>query len=554
MTDAHRAGASPASLHQPTEHSAHLPGGAAVSYRAWLSTRKAGKAFLVFDCGVERADQFAQLARSQGFDDVSVLAWDWLVCDAARSGLHPARSCTMAVREIDVVARHLVETHSIPWEGVVVVASGAAAVAVAAWVHDFARPVRAMVLLAPAFGLKSFPPGSPSGFGSLLLSRGCRKAFLYLSERLIADAAAIRAPALVLTAKHDSTAGLVLQRRFFERLGSSVKSIKVFPGTGRDLVQTGWQEALDEVRRFSLEVFGAEAARAPLLDADRRGYTRDEYERVTRPLTPLSPGWAYYTATRALFRTLALVSPGFRLGWRTGFDSGEMLDYVYENRARGDPLLGRWIDRLFLNHPNWESCRRRKQLTEKFLRAAVERVRQSGRTVRIVDIAAGPGRYVLEAIRTLPAGEVSALLRDNTEANLEAGRRLAEQMGLKNVVFELGDAFDEASLAAMRPPPNVAVSCGIYQLFSENQMVLRSLRGLAAALSEDGWLVYTCLPWDPKVEMIARTLINRNRAPSAIRRRTQEELDELVRAAGFEKIDMEIDEFGISSVSLARKR
>jgi hypothetical protein len=36
-----------------------------------------------------------------------------------------------------------------------------------------------------------------------------------------------------------------------------------------------------------------------------------------------------------------------------------------------------------------------------------------------------------------------------------------------------------------------------------------------------------------------------------MRRRTQQEMDDLVRAAGFRKLDMEIDDYGIFTVSLA---
>jgi hypothetical protein len=39
-----------------------------------------------------------------------------------------------------------------------------------------------------------------------------------------------------------------------------------------------------------------------------------------------------------------------------------------------------------------------------------------------------------------------------------------------------------------------------------------------------------------------------------MRRRTQGEMDELVHMAGFEKMAMEIDEWGIFTVSLARKK
>jgi hypothetical protein len=38
-----------------------------------------------------------------------------------------------------------------------------------------------------------------------------------------------------------------------------------------------------------------------------------------------------------------------------------------------------------------------------------------------------------------------------------------------------------------------------------------------------------------------------------MRRRTQAEMDQLVRAAGFRKLSMEIDRWGIFTVSLAQK-
>jgi hypothetical protein len=84
-------------------------------------------------------------------------------------------------------------------------------------------------------------------------------------------------------------------------------------------------------------------------------------------------------------------------------------------------------------------------------------------------------------------------------------------------------------------------------------MVLRSLGGLARAMCNGGYLIHTGQPWHPQLEMIGRTLVNRDGRAAVMRRRTQEELDELVRTAGFEKIAMEIDEFGIFTASLAEK-
>jgi hypothetical protein len=54
--------------------------------------------------------------------------------------------------------------------------------------------------------------------------------------------------------------------------------------------------------------------------------------------------------------------------------------------------------------------------------------------------------------------------------------------------------------------------------------------------------------------MIARALTShRDGVAWVMRRRTQAEMDQLVREAGFEKIAQRIDEWGIFSVSLARR-
>src|SRR5207247_7099362 len=103
-------------------------------------------------------------------------------------------------------------------------------------------------------------------------------------------------------------------------------------------------------------------------------------------------GWAY-RLQRLSMNTIGRLSRGVRLGWRTGFDSGQTLDYVYENRPRGAMLLGRWIDRAYLNSIGWRGIRQRRQNLEALLRKAIRLSDEEGRTVRLFDIAAGPGRY-----------------------------------------------------------------------------------------------------------------------------------------------------------------
>ena len=190
---------------------------------------------------------------------------------------------------------------------------------------------------------------------------------------------------------------------------------------------------------------------------------------------------------------------------------------------------------------------------EKLLQEAIARIQAEGQPVRLVDIAAGPGRYILETLKSLGRRRSLGLAPRQRGSQSRAGRKIAEELGLKNVTFQLGDAFDADSLAAIQPPPNLAVVSGLYELFPENELVRRSLRGLARAVQPGGYLVYTGQPWHPQVEMIARVLINREGQPWIMRRRTQGEMDDLVREAGFKKIAQEIDPWGIFTVSLARR-
>jgi hypothetical protein len=97
------------------------------------------------------------------------------------------------------------------------------------------------------------------------------------------------------------------------------------------------------------------------------------------------------------------------------------------------------------------------------------------------------------------------------------------------------------------------VVSGLYELFPDNEPVLRSLQGLADAMEPGGHLLYTNQPWHPQVEFIARTLTNREGRPWIMRRRTQSEMDELVQVAGFEKLCQEVDSWGMFTVSVARR-
>jgi len=229
--------------------------------------------------------------------------------------------------------------------------------------------------------------------------------------------------------------------------------------------------------------------------------------------------------------------------------------YVYRNQPSGTSALGKMIDQNYLNSIGWRGIRQRKLNVEEVLRLAMSQLRNQGKPVRIVDIAAGHGRYILESLQGVDPLPESILLRDYSDINVRDGSALIEQKGLGHIArFIKADAFDRNDLAALDPKPTLAVVSGLYELFASNQMVGDSLAGLAAAVEPGGYLVYTGQPWHPQLELIARALTSHREGQAwVMRRRSQSEMDQLVEAAGFRKITQRVDEWGIFTVSLAQR-
>jgi hypothetical protein len=267
--------------------------------------------------------------------------------------------------------------------------------------------------------------------------------------RLVADAGAITVPTLMLATDSDWVVRVREQRQFFDRLSSPIKRWEVLPGFYHSIFhEKGRAVVIDKVRAFVVDRFAGPPAVVSLLDADKRGYTKAEYDCLRKP------GGFRFTLTRWAMQTVGRLSEGIRLGWRAGFDSGRTLDYVYENRPRGLTPVGRWIDRSYLNSIGWRGIRQRRIHLGQLLRQTIEQTHAAGAPIRLLDIASGPGRYLLETIHQLRHLPITALLRDYQQENLAAARRLAEELGLQGVTIAHGDAFDRAALAAIRPRPN----------------------------------------------------------------------------------------------------
>jgi alpha-beta hydrolase superfamily lysophospholipase/SAM-dependent methyltransferase len=558
--------------------------GVELFYRAWIPCEPTDQAILLFHRGHEHSGRWQQTVDLLGLKDIAVFAWDARGHGRSPGERGAANNLADVIRDVDAFARHISRDYEIPVENMIVLAHSLAAVSVAAWVHDYAPPIRAMILATAAFHVKLyvpfavpvlrmkqklFGPGQVKSYvKSKLLTRDQEQAAQYdadplifrqiainvlldlndTANRLVADAGAIRTPTLMIAAGRDWVVRLKAQLEFFNRLSSPLKEIEIYPAAYHAIFHDQHRGlVVQRVRKFVRERFAEQVIQPSLLNADQAGYTRDEFERLK------SRGGMKFAVARAGLRAAGRLSHGVHLGWRNGFDSGLSLDYVYENKPRGSLGVGRLIDKSYLNSIGWRGIRQRKANLKNALRNVIKKLHTEGQPVRLLDIAAGAGRYVMETVHELRAISITAILRDYKQENIDAARALVHEFRLENVTIERGDAFDRDSIAAIIPRATIGIVSGLYELFPGNEPVLSSLRGLAAAIEPGGYLIYTNQPWHPQVEFIARVLRNREKQPWIMRRRTTAEIDELVRVAGFRKMAMEIDQWGMFTVSIAQR-
>lgn len=562
--------------------------GTGLFYRAWAPVDpKSKKALIVLHRGHEHSGRLQDIIDGLNLPDYWAFGYD-----GRGHGLSPgprgyARDFSDLVRDLDCFVQFISAKHGIPVENMIVVANSVGAVVASTWVHDYAPRIRSMVLAAPALRVKLYVPFALPGLRLLnevkhpafissyvkskmlthdpieaerynqdpLITRDIAVNILIglfdASTRLLNDAGAITTPTLILSAGKDFVVQLSAQKKFFEGLGSAHKVMKVFPNFYHGVFyEKGKEEGIAMAREFILETMNHPVNRTNLLAAHKEGPSKRAYDQLLKPAGLLKS--LFFASQKWFMATLGRMSHGIRVGLQTGFDSGLSLDYIYENEARGTNPFGRLIDYFYINAIGWRGIRQRKINLERQIERAILELHAKGEPIRLMDVAGGPGRYLLDIANRHRDKNLQIVVRDNVEANLAHGRQLARQMNLTNVKHEWADAFGEANLAGFKP--NIVVISGFFELFQDNDLVRKCVARVAAESAERATLIYTGQPYHPQQEMIARTLNNRDGQAWIMRLRSQAEMDEIFRAHGFEKQAMEIDDFGIFTVSRATKR
>ena len=566
-------------------------------YRTWEhEVEPNGKIVILLHRGHEHSERLESVAQNKAFEGYKIYSYDNR--GHGHTEVAPAYEFMDLVRDLDAFVAFVCDKEGKREEDVFVVANSVAGVVATTWVHDFAPNIKGMALIAPAFKIKLYFPFAKAFLKLAILAKPKLNIKSYVkskflthdvveqerynsdklitpniparqlttlldtAERVVADSALISTPTLVLSATKDYVVDSTVQGDFFANLSSSKKRFvpleEFYHGV---LYETEHQKAIDEISTFMEKCFSSESEASTLNKARLKpsfphlpiekhiDFTQRECDKIAYGSLPLYKE-ALYAMQRFSIDKLGFLSKGMSIGKEYGFDSGVTLDHVYSNKAEGKFGVGKLIDRNYLDSIGWRGIRQRKVNMMASVQKKIDILEKANKKVVILDIAGGPARYLVEIAKENSNVEVH--VRDYQEQNVEQGRALAKEMGVENISYEVCDAFDLASYEGVDFTPNIVIVSGVFELFSDNELIGTAMRGVAKLIEKEGYLLYTGQPWHPQLEMIANVLGNHQQSKWIMRRRSQYELDGLFREHGFVKEQMLVDNWGIFTVSSAQ--
>ena len=583
--------------------------GTAIYYRYWLTMplehikkykqqHKQQRQVILLHRGHEHSGRLAELGQQFAMAGYQVFAWD--ARGNGRSGgiKDHAESVTQLERDLNDFVQMVIEQTGIAMEDTLIVASSIGAVLASAWVHDYAPNIRGMILGTPALRIRLYMPfaipslkvartlGLMSRVSSYvkaqvlthdkeaqhaynadpLISNSISTDLLIdthaTGQRLLDDAGAITVPTFVLCAGKDYVVDKQAERQFYEAINTPMKRWQLYPDSYHAIFhETNKADVFDDCINFAEQVFSTEVKAPDLRTAHLNSASKDKVDRLA--IKPFNPSFAI---TRFAMQKFGQVSDAIATGLEHGFDSGHSLDHVYYNQPSGQNKFGQAVDKFYLNNIGWQGIRIRREHILELAREALADIKLANKNVtdsyqpKLLDIASGYGFYAFDLLTEFE--DLHAELRDYEQHNIQALQAKAERLEIANRVITCQkDAFNPASYSNMQKGSvgsddkkfDIAIASGVFELFSDNTLPATALAGIYDSLKADGYLIYTNQPWHPEQEFISKTLNNHRGSSWVMRCRSQAEMDQLVECAGFKKVAMRIDRFGIFTVSLAIK-
>ncbi len=249
-------------------------------------------------------------------------------------------------------------------------------------------------------------------------------------------------------------------------------------------------------------------------------------------------------------------SDGIKLASKEGFTSGEMLDYIYANKAHGQNLIGKIIDRIYLSHRGWQLVRERKANIINNINEAIYKSYKdyAKKNIFICDVAAGRAKYILEIleIHKFSNYNVLAEIRDIDERWLVKAKNIADEKKLK-LNYRVANALNEEDFKFETKKPDIFVASGFYDWFNDEEVIRKSMKLIYDALDKNGYFVFSVQSGHVDLEMTNAVFTSFNKKQLDMTIWDYSKIELILKDIGFNIVEKKVDKYGNYPVLLVQK-
>jgi len=233
------------------------------------------------------------------------------------------------------------------------------------------------------------------------------------------------------------------------------------------------------------------------------------------------------------------------LGRKTMFgyaDSGLNFDHIYRNEAKGYTKFGKIVDRILLNLPACKATRHRKEKVIDILRKEIDKNISQGKKARIVDLASGPARYLVELITEDLEKNVEALCLDINPHSLSYGKKIAGRRPIlykRSNVLRLGSHHRRLS-EKKQWRPNIVVASGLYE-YTNDDLSQATLEMVKDSLEQNGFLLLITQQGSPNKKLIEKIGVTQSGEKWILFYRKPEIITKWLDNLGYRDIEVETD-------------
>jgi SAM-dependent methyltransferase len=234
-------------------------------------------------------------------------------------------------------------------------------------------------------------------------------------------------------------------------------------------------------------------------------------------------------------------------------DSGLNFDHMYRNRAKGVSAFGVFVDRILLNLPSVKVTRNRKEIIIKILRNEILNNLVLKRKTKILDIASGPARYLVELISQFDQNEIEVLCIDKDKRSLNFGKVLAGKTPMR---YAKADIFKTHHLKRLGKKiqwaPNIILCSGLFE-YKEDDFVEAILKDVNVNIERGGLFIFISLATNPTRKLMSRLGCTAEGKAWDLIYRNPERFREWIINLGFRDVIISLDRWGMYEFCTCRK-